>query len=43
MYQKEIIKLFNNGDINILISTTTITEGVNTSAKNLIVQGHKGK
>ena len=35
--QKEIISLFNNGDIDILISTTTITEGVNTSAKNLLV------
>lgn len=35
--QKEIIKLFNDGYIDILISTTTITEGVNTSAKNLIV------
>jgi len=35
--QKEIISLFNNGDIDVLISTTTITEGVNTSAKNLIV------
>jgi len=35
--QKEIIGLFNNGDIDVLISTTTITEGVNTSAKNLLV------
>lgn len=35
--QKEIVSLFNQGLINILISTTTITEGVNTSAKNLIV------
>ena len=35
--QKEIISLFNNGFINVLFSTTTITEGVNTSAKNLIV------
>jgi len=35
--QKEIIRLFNEGFINILISTTTITEGVNTCAKNLIV------
>ncbi len=35
--QKEIINLFNNGDIDVLISTTTITEGVNTSAKNLLV------
>ncbi|KLE04079.1 hypothetical protein AF78_09570 [Aliarcobacter butzleri L353] len=39
--QKEIIKLFNTGDIDILISTTTITEGVNTSAKNLIVTSAK--
>lgn len=35
--QKEIISLFNRGYIPILFSTTTITEGVNTSAKNLIV------
>ncbi len=35
--QKEIINLFNNGIIKILFSTTTITEGVNTSAKNLII------
>ncbi|WP_345329631.1 hypothetical protein [Mucilaginibacter defluvii] len=36
--QKEIIKLFNskNGGLTILVCTTTITEGVNTSAKNLI-------
>ena len=35
--QKEIVSLFNIGLIKVLISTTTITEGVNTSAKNLIV------
>lgn len=35
--QKEIIKLFNSGQLKVLLSTTTITEGVNTSAKNLIV------
>ncbi len=35
--QKEIVSLFNSGLIKVLISTTTITEGVNTSAKNLIV------
>lgn len=35
--QKEIIKLFNNGELHTLFSTTTITEGVNTSAKNLVV------
>lgn len=39
--QKEIIHFFNKGVIKILISTTTITEGVNTSAKNLIVLHNK--
>lgn len=38
--QKEIINLFNDGIIKVLFSTTTITEGVNTSAKNLIVFDH---
>lgn len=43
--QKEIINLFNEdqGGLFALISTTTITEGVNTNAKNLIVlSGKKG-
>lgn len=31
--QNEIIDLFNNGVLKVLISTTTITEGVNTTAK----------
>lgn len=35
--QKEIIKLFNDRHLHVLISTTTITEGVNTAAKNMIV------
>lgn len=35
--QKEIINFFNKGILKVLTSTTTITEGVNTSAKNLIV------
>ena len=39
--QKEIIHFFNKGVIKVLISTTTITEGVNTSAKNLIVLHNK--
>jgi DEAD/DEAH box helicase/Helicase conserved C-terminal domain len=39
--QKEIINLFNKGILKALFSTTTITEGVNTSAKNLIVFDHK--
>lgn len=42
--QKEIVDLFNEGSLNVLISTTTITEGVNTSAKNLVVLSpSKGK
>lgn len=40
--QKEIINLFNGGQIKFLLSTTTITEGVNTTAKNLIVM-HNSK
>jgi hypothetical protein len=44
--QKEVINLFNKSFLKVLISTTTITEGVNTSAKNLIVlhskKGDKG-
>lgn len=39
--QKEMLYFFNLGYIDVLISTTTITEGVNTSAKNIIVLDHK--
>ncbi len=39
--QKEIINLFNIGVLQVLISTTTITEGVNTSAKNIIITSSK--
>ena len=35
--QKEIISLFNQGILLALFTTTTITEGVNTTAKNMIV------
>ncbi|EGQ8355169.1 hypothetical protein GT919_24925, partial [Vibrio parahaemolyticus] len=35
--QKEIVDFFNRGDLDVLVTTTTITEGVNTSAKNLLV------
>lgn len=35
--QNEIIKLFNEGILHTLICTTTITEGVNTTAKNMII------
>lgn len=41
--QQEIITLFNEGVLRVLICTTTITEGVNTTAKNIIVlSGKKG-
>lgn len=39
--QKQIIDFFNTGCLQVLISTTTITEGVNTSAKNIIVTSAK--
>ncbi len=39
--QKEIINLFNNGALICLFSTTTITEGVNTTAKNIIITSNK--
>lgn len=39
--QKEIIRLFNIGHLKILLSTTTITEGVNTNAKNILILSHK--
>lgn len=39
--QKEIIRLFNGGYLKVLLSTTTITEGVNTSAKNILVLSDK--
>lgn len=39
--QKEIINLFNKGVLLCLFSTTTITEGVNTSAKNIIISSNK--
>lgn len=35
--QKEIIELFNSGELKVLTATTTITEGVNTTAKNILV------
>lgn len=42
--QQEIISLFNKNILKILICTTTITEGVNTTAKNVIaLSGKKGK
>ncbi|GLB53448.1 hypothetical protein NBRC110019_24890 [Neptunitalea chrysea] len=35
--QTEIIDSFNSQEIDIIVCTTTITEGVNTSAKNVIL------
>lgn len=39
--QREIIDLFNAGVLKCIFSTTTITEGVNTTAKNMIIISHK--
>ena len=39
--QQEIISLFNVKVLKVLICTTTITEGVNTTAKNMIVLSSK--
>ncbi|HDL8286121.1 TPA: DEAD/DEAH box helicase [Yersinia enterocolitica] len=35
--QQKMIRLFNEGKIKILVCTSTIIEGVNTSAKNVII------
>lgn len=39
--QKEMIYLFNHNVLSTLFSTTTITEGVNTNAKNIIITSNK--
>mgnify|MGYP005758137789 FL=1 len=39
--QKEIIDFFNARVLDTIISTTTITEGINTSAKSMIVMSDK--
>ena len=42
--QKQIIEFFNKDIIKYIFSTTTITEGVNTSAKNIIITSdNKGR
>ncbi|MEK4110481.1 helicase [Paenibacillus sp. DS2363] len=41
--QTEIVDAFNNGNIDTLLCTSTLTEGVNTSAKNIVIyDNHKG-
>ncbi len=35
--QTEIVDAFNEGDIDIVVCSPTLTEGVNTSAKNVII------
>lgn len=37
--QNEVLELFNEGDIKFLFATTSITEGVNTKAKNIVFYG----
>lgn len=38
--QKEILDLFNEGIFNLLFCTSTIVEGVNTNAKNMVILNH---
>ena len=35
--QNEVMRLFNNGDFDYLFCTSTIIEGVNTNAKNVVI------
>lgn len=37
--QEEVLDLFNGSELDTIISTTSITEGVNTNAKNVIFHG----
>lgn len=37
--QEEILDLFNEPSLSVIVSTTSITEGVNTNAKNVIFYG----
>ena len=39
--QKEVLALFNKGVFDLLFCTSTIVEGVNTNAKNMVVLNHK--
>jgi len=39
--QKEVLDLFNRGIFELLFCTSTIVEGVNTNAKNMVVLNHK--
>ena len=39
--QKEVLDLFNEGVFDLLFCTSTIVEGVNTNAKNMVILNHK--
>ena len=39
--QKEVLDLFNDGVYDLLFCTSTIVEGVNTNAKNMVILNHK--
>lgn len=39
--QKEVLNMFNQGIFDLLFCTSTIVEGVNTNAKNMVVLNHK--
>lgn len=39
--QKEVLDLFNDNVFSLLFCTSTVVEGVNTNAKNMVVLNHK--
>jgi hypothetical protein len=36
-----VVRRFNSGDLDFLICTSTLIEGVNTQAKNVVIYDHK--
>ncbi len=38
---QEIVRLFNEGELNFLLCTSTLIEGVNTAAKNMVIYENK--
>lgn len=38
---QQCVKLFNEGNLNILICTSTLIEGVNTKAKSIVIYDHQ--
>ena len=39
--QRIMVRLFNDGDVPVMVCTSTLIEGVNTAAKNVVIYDHK--